>query len=83
MIANWQDLDKEIRRYAAVCGVDLAKRHEVDACLRQHHDGWAERQGAGVPAGPAGPAHQAGGGDVGAWILAAAAGSAFPATASV
>ncbi|MBP5985736.1 MAG: hypothetical protein KA538_00960 [Azonexus sp.] len=35
------ELDKEIRHYAAVCGIDLAKRHEVDACLRQHHDGWA------------------------------------------
>jgi hypothetical protein len=35
------ELDNEIRHYAAVCGIDLTKRHEVDACLRQHHDGWA------------------------------------------
>lgn len=35
------ELDKEIRHYATVCGIDLAKRHEIDACLRQHHDGWA------------------------------------------
>ena len=35
------DLDSEIRHYAAVCGIDLAKRHEIDACLRQHRDGWA------------------------------------------
>jgi hypothetical protein len=35
------DLDSEIHRYAAVCGVNLANRHEVEACLRQHRDGWA------------------------------------------
>jgi hypothetical protein len=35
------ELDNEIRHYATVCGIDLAKRHEIDACLRQHHDGWA------------------------------------------
>lgn len=34
------DLDNEIRHYAAVCGVDLAKRSEIDACLRLHHEGW-------------------------------------------
>jgi hypothetical protein len=33
-------LDHEIRHYAAVCGVDLRNRGEVEACLRQHHDGW-------------------------------------------
>lgn len=35
------ELDREIRHYAAVCGVDLANRREVDACLRDHHEGWA------------------------------------------
>ncbi|WP_287596939.1 hypothetical protein [Thermomonas sp.] len=35
------ELDNEIRHYATVCGIDLAKRHEIDACLRQHHDGRA------------------------------------------
>ena len=34
------DLDNEIRHYAAVCGVDLSNRSEIDACLRLHHDGW-------------------------------------------
>lgn len=36
------DLDHEIRRYAAICGVDLAKRHEIDACLQDEHADWAE-----------------------------------------
>ena len=36
------DLDHEIRHYAAVCGVDLANRYEIEACLRNHHDTWAE-----------------------------------------
>ncbi len=36
------DLDHEIRRYAAICGVDLAKRHEIDACLRNHHANWVD-----------------------------------------
>lgn len=35
------DLDHEIRHYAAVCGVDLANRGEIEACLRIHHDTWA------------------------------------------
>ena len=35
------ELDKEIRHYAAVCGVDLGKRHEVEACLAARHDSWA------------------------------------------
>lgn len=35
------DLDNEIRRYAALCHVDLGKRHEIEACLKQHHDDWA------------------------------------------
>lgn len=37
-----QDLDSEIHRYAALCGVDLASRHEVEACLRNHHAAWAD-----------------------------------------
>jgi hypothetical protein len=36
------DLDHEIHHYAAVCGVDLANRGEVEACLRIHHDNWAD-----------------------------------------
>jgi hypothetical protein len=35
------DLDHEIRHYAAVCGVDLAHRGEIEACLRIRHDTWA------------------------------------------
>lgn len=35
------DLDREIHRYAAICGVDLSNRHELEACLHQHHEGWA------------------------------------------
>lgn len=35
-------LDHEIHRYAAICGVDLALRHEVEACLADHHATWAE-----------------------------------------
>jgi hypothetical protein len=37
-----RDLDSEIHRYAAVCRVNLANRHEIDACLRNHHDSWAD-----------------------------------------
>ena len=37
-----QELDNEIHRYAAICRVNLANRPEVEACLRHHHDGWAE-----------------------------------------
>lgn len=37
-----RELDHEIRRYAAICGIDLANRHEIDACLRLHHPSWAE-----------------------------------------
>lgn len=36
------DLDHEIRRYAAICGVDLANRHEVERCVNEHHDSWAD-----------------------------------------
>jgi len=35
-----RDLDSEIHRYAAICGVNLANRHEVDLCLRNHHADW-------------------------------------------
>lgn len=34
-------LDHEIRHYAAVCGVNLAHRGEIEACLRIRHDSWA------------------------------------------
>ena len=37
-----QELDKEIHRYAAICGVNLANRYEIDACLKQHHASWAD-----------------------------------------
>lgn len=36
------DLDHEILRYAAICGINLANRHEIDACINRHHDNWAE-----------------------------------------
>lgn len=36
-----RDLDHEIRHYAAVCGIDLSQRHEIESCLRQQHDSWA------------------------------------------
>jgi hypothetical protein len=36
------ELDHEIHHYAAVCGVNLANRYEIDACLSAHHDTWAE-----------------------------------------
>lgn len=36
------ELDSEIHRYALICGVDLAKRHEVEACLADHHAEWAD-----------------------------------------
>lgn len=35
------DLDHEIRHYAAICGVDLSRRHEIHACLQNHHSTWA------------------------------------------
>lgn len=35
------NLDHEIHHYAAVCRVNLANRHEIEACLRNHHDSWA------------------------------------------
>ena len=37
-----RELDHEIRKYAMLCGVDLAKRHEIDACLKDHHATWSE-----------------------------------------
>ena len=36
------ELDHEIRHYAAICGVDLSNRYEIDACLRHHHATWAD-----------------------------------------
>ncbi|WP_412478634.1 hypothetical protein [Azonexus sp. IMCC34839] len=35
-------LDDEIRRYALICGVDLATPHEVAACLAEPHADWPE-----------------------------------------
>ena len=35
------NLDHEIRHYAAVCGVDLANKGELEACFMAHHDSWA------------------------------------------
>lgn len=35
------ELDREIHHYAAICGIDLASRHEIERCLQEHHDGWA------------------------------------------
>ena len=37
-----RDLDHEIHRYAAICGIHLANRHEIEACLSEHHDNWAD-----------------------------------------
>lgn len=37
-----RDLDHEIHRYAAICGIHLANRYEIEACLAQHHDNWAD-----------------------------------------
>ena len=37
-----KDLDREIYRYAVICGVNLGNRHEVDACLRNHRDSWVD-----------------------------------------
>ncbi len=37
-----RDLDHEIHRYAAICGVHLANRYEIEACLRDHHESWAD-----------------------------------------
>ncbi|PKO87696.1 MAG: hypothetical protein CVU18_09795 [Betaproteobacteria bacterium HGW-Betaproteobacteria-12] len=37
-----RELDHEIHHYAAVCRIDLANRHEIDACLHLHHASWAE-----------------------------------------
>ena len=35
-------MDHEIRHYAAICGVDLGNRQAIDACIREHHDNWAD-----------------------------------------
>ncbi len=35
------ELDHEILHYAAVCGVNVADRAAVDACLAEPHAGWA------------------------------------------
>ena len=36
------ELDHEIRHYAAICGVNLANRYEIDSCLRAHHEHFSE-----------------------------------------
>lgn len=36
------DLDHEIRRYAAICGVDLANRYEIERCVGEHQGNWAD-----------------------------------------
>lgn len=41
-LSELAELDHEIRRYAAICGVDLAKRHEIEACIADRHDSWSE-----------------------------------------
>lgn len=35
-------LDHEIHKYAMICGVDLGQRHEIEACLAEHHAAWAD-----------------------------------------
>lgn len=35
------ELDHEIRKYALICGVDLRRQAEIDACLHDHHADWA------------------------------------------
>ena len=35
-------LDHEIRHYAVICGVNLANRYEIDACLHNHHSQMAK-----------------------------------------
>lgn len=35
-------LDSEIHRYAMICGINLANRHEIDTCLSEHHADWAD-----------------------------------------
>jgi hypothetical protein len=34
------ELDHEIRHYAAICGIDLANRYEIETCIGQPHEGW-------------------------------------------
>lgn len=35
-------LDSEIHRYAVICGIDLGKRPELEACLKNHRADWAD-----------------------------------------
>jgi hypothetical protein len=35
-----QELDHEIHRYAAICGVNLGNRQEIERCLNEHKEGW-------------------------------------------
>lgn len=34
-------IDREIVRYAAICGIDVGNRYEVRECLAAHHENWA------------------------------------------
>lgn len=36
------NIDHEIRHYAAVCGVDLGNRGELERCFMAHHESWAD-----------------------------------------
>lgn len=36
------EVDREILHYAAACGVDIANRLAVQACLAGHHETWAD-----------------------------------------
>ncbi len=36
------ELDREITRYAALCGVDLADHAAIHACINTPHETWAE-----------------------------------------
>ena len=35
-------LDHEILHYAALCNVDISDHAAIHACIKLHHDGWAE-----------------------------------------
>lgn len=36
------EIDREIRHFAAVCGVDLANQAALQACLDENHAEWAD-----------------------------------------
>ena len=37
-----EEIDREIRHFAAACGVDLADSVALRACLNEEHDEWAD-----------------------------------------